>query len=143
MSYHGTYGPVGYTYNADQYCEDCIVKLIRKRYKLHANAGRAVKGCNCTECVLERIGGRVGIYYPDERAYDSGDFPKSIPYHNDLHAECGPAFYGYEPGVPEWDMPYCGSVCGQCHEVIDGTSTFINGQYANECPVHVNKEAMA
>ena len=143
MSYHGVYGPVGYIYNADQYCEECIVKIIRKRYRLHHSSGIAPRGCNCTECVLERIARHLELDYLDERSYDSGAFPKSIPYHNDLHAECGPQHYGYGPDDPEWDMPYCGACCGQCHEVIDGTSTFTNGQYSNECPVYVNKEMYA
>lgn len=140
MSYHGQYGPVGYTYNADNYCESCICGVIRKAYNLRPGTGQAVKGCNCTECILDRLAKLVlhGDRY-DEMTFDSGEFPKTIPYHNDIHAECGPAGYGYGPSDPEWRMPYCNAVCGNvtCHEVIDGTSHLYG---PDTCPAYEQRK---
>lgn len=151
MSYHGKYGPVGYTFAADNYCPECAVRTLRRRQvpKLNPTDDEKIlspttalsdrgprNACSCTECRLDRMAARLGIDRMDERSYDSGDFPKTIPYHNDLHAECGPQYYGYGPEDPEWQLPYCGATCGQCHEVIDGQSQ-LSG--ADACPAYLQR----
>lgn len=134
---HTAYSPVGYTYSADQYCLDCTVIEVRRAFKLNGNAGRRPSACNCPECVLDRLARTVGVDRYDEGSYDSGHFPKSIPYHNDLHCECGPEGYGYGPGDPEWQLEYCNSRCGECHEVIDGVSKI---GASDVCPAYDNRE---
>jgi hypothetical protein len=74
-----------------------------------------------------------GIDRYDEYSFDSDDFPKHIPYHNDLHCECGPEGYGYGPDDPEWQQQYCNAVCARCHDVIDGTSRL---DRPDLCPVY-------
>lgn len=150
---HEAYSPVGYDFRADHYCLDCIPKVAAKpneRYRSpfggaevvirNGGDGRSPRGCNCTECRLDRMAKARGIDRMDERSFDSGDFPKAIPYHNDLHCECGPQHYGYEQGDPEWDLPYCGATCARCHEVIDGTSR-LDGP--DQCPAFANRELFA
>ena len=122
------YAPVGYIYNADQYCLDCIAEMF----------GPGPNGsCAGVECTLDYAAREKGITDRyDESSYHSGDFPKSIPYFNDLHEECGPEHYGYGPEDPEWEMQYCGATCGHCHEVIDGSSK-LGGP--DVCPVFDNR----
>ncbi len=43
---HEVYAPVGYAYQADQYCLDCIAGMFSQ-----SSLGEA--GCNCAECVLD------------------------------------------------------------------------------------------
>jgi hypothetical protein len=116
MMSHVAYSPVGYIYRADNYCLDCIATVVAGR------RGTRPGHCNCAECRLDRIAEQRGIDRYDERSFDSGDFPKAIPYHNDLHAECGPEGYGYGPEDPEWQEQYCNATCAKCGDVIDGCS---------------------
>jgi hypothetical protein len=112
---HFKYGPVGYDFNADHYCGDCIVKVIMRPGK--GNGGNGCRGgeCNCAECRLDRIAKSRGIDRQDDSSFDSSDFPKIIPYHNNLHADCGDS--DREAG----DV-VCYGRCASCHEVIDGAS---------------------
>lgn len=126
---HEAYSPVGYIYRAEQYCLECICDVV-------GTDGIVRNACGCEECRLDRMAITRGIDRYDEWSYDSDDFPKSIPYHNDLHAECGPESYGYGPDDPEWDLQYCGAYCAKCHEVIDGVS-HIDGP--DTCPVYDNR----
>lgn len=75
----------------------------------------------------------------DEYSFDSDNFPKAIPYHNDIHSECGPEGYGYGPTDPEFQKQYCNATCGKCHAVIDGVSK-LDGP--DVCPVFDNREDM-
>lgn len=147
---HEAYSPVGYSYNADNYCLDCIPKVaaIPNTYGLDEqgrkqilvnNGGYGYKRgeCNCTEHRLDRMAAARNIDRMDESSFDSGDFPKSIAYHNDLHAECGPESYGYGPEYPEWQLEYCNARCGRCHEVIDGTVTFDGTEV---CPAFAHRK---
>lgn len=114
---HEAYSPVGYGYQADHYCLDCIPQVIAPNYEsVYVQAD----GCNCTECVLDRIASDRGINRMDESSYDMDTFPKSIPYHNDIHAECQLE----ESWEPHWS---CDAHCGKCGDVIDPD---MNGQ----CP---------
>jgi len=151
---HEAYSPVGYIYNADQYCLDCIPSVAAKPNEYgfpvkgkgdkpavtKRNGGNGYRRgeCNCTECRLDRMAAARGIDRMDESSFDSSDFPKGIPYFNDQHAECGPEGYGYGPEDPEWQLPYCNSTCAKCHSVIDGTVQFDSIEV---CPVwHHRKE---
>lgn len=150
---HVAYEPVGYDFNADHYCLDCIVAVIFKPNETYASPfgghtvvirnggnGTSRRECNCTEHRLDRIAAARGINRMDERSFDSGDFPKAIPYHNDLHSECGPEHYGYGPDDPEWQSQYCGATCARCHAVIDGVSK-LDGP--DVCPAFDNREVPA
>jgi hypothetical protein len=151
---HDAYSPVGYIYRADQYCLDCIPKVAAKpnEYGLdeygkrrvmvrNGGNGLAPKQCNCTECRLDRMAKARGIDRYDESSYDSDDFPKSIPYFNDIHEECGPEHYGYGPDDPEWREQYCGSTCAKCHAVIDGTEYHDGeGHWTVVCPVWLERK---
>jgi hypothetical protein len=89
---------VAYTFNADTYCPDCIVKV------LPYGEGEAFDGWKLsdgwehlmtTEENLDEIAAAFGIDRQDERSFDSGDFPKVV---------------FYDDGEPEY--------CGRCHEPI-------------------------
>lgn len=139
---HVAYSPVGYIYDADQYCLDCIPDVItRNRRVIYTQED----GCNCAECILDRIADDwstdnravfgtaaprlpVGFNRMDESSYDSSVFPKSIPYHNDIHAECQLE----ESWEPHWS---CDGRCGACGDVIDGTERYLgNHEYITVCP---------
>lgn len=123
---HGTYSPVGYAYNAAQYCLDCIPKVVAGK-----SYGRYLQddGCNCTECLLDRIGDDRGIIRYDESSYDSSNFPKAISYFNDLHSECGLDEFSDEP---RW---VCHDRCERCGDVIDPVSRCIGTHsYVDICP---------
>ncbi len=150
---HEAYAPVGYAYQAANYCLDCIPVVIYKpnTYGLNVQGRKCVidrfggngfkaKACNCAECRLDRIAQARGIDRMNEGSFDSGDFPKHIPYHNDLHSECGPQYYGYGPDDPEWEQQYCGATCSKCHDVIDGVSM---GAKPDVCPEFDNREMYA
>lgn len=145
---HEAYSPVGYSYQADNYCLDCIPLVVRipnlyglderGRKKIAVNNGGTgyQRGqCNCAECRLDRIAKSRGIDRMDESSFDMDDFPKSIPYHNDGHSEC------VTPNDPNADDDYpngaCYFYCSKCHEVIDGVSK-LDGP--DVCPVIDNWE---
>jgi len=150
---HEKYSPVGYIYQADQYCLDCIPSVAAKpnEYGFPAkgkgnkpavtkrNGGNGYRRgeCNCTECRLDRMAKARGIDRYDERSFDSGDFPKAISYFNDIHAECGPESYGYGAHDPEWKEQYCDATCGKCHSVIDGVSSMGRDDI---CPVFAHRK---
>lgn len=122
---HVAYSPVGYIYDADQYCLDCIPRVIAPNYE---TVYIQDDGCNCCECVLDRIADDRGINRYDESSYDSSVFPKSIPYHNDIHAECQLE----ESWEPHWS---CDARCAECGDVIDGTERYLgNHEYITVCP---------
>lgn len=122
---HVAYSSVGYIYNADQYCLDCIpLVIVPDRETVYAQKD----GCNCTECVLDRIADDRNIDRYDEGSFDSSVFPKAIAYHNDLHSECEADTYSYNPASASlWS---CWERCGNCGDVIDG--------YYNQCPEDPN-----
>lgn len=133
---HEAYSPVGYSYNADNYCLDCICNVV-------GTDGIVRNRCGCTECRLDRQAINRNIDRYDEQSFDSGDFPKSIAYHNDIHYECGPEAYGYGPEDPEWREQYCGATCARCHAVIDGTEyNDGEGHWETVCPVWLQRKEM-
>ena len=156
---HEAYSPVGYDYRAEHYCLDCIAAVVAPDY---LTAYIQADGCNCTECVLDRIAddrGAISYYYydgddvleptphyrgidrHDEASYDMGDFPKHIPYPNEIHIECGPESYGYGPEDPEWREQYCDATCARCHSVIDGSEYYDGeGHWETVCPVWLNRK---
>lgn len=139
LTSHEAYSPVGYAYNADNYCLGCIPTVLFERY---GSDGYGINRCNCTEHRLDSIAVTAGIAdRMDESSFDSGDFPKSISYHNDIHYECGPESYGYGPEDPEWREQYCGATCARCHAVIDGTEYDDGeGHWTIVCPVWLDRK---
>ncbi len=125
MSYtpvgHTRYSPVGYIYDSDAFCTDCTPGAVCAEWKSYRRGG----SCNCAECLLDRIAEGDGIERRDEYTFDSGTFPKSIPYHNDLHSECGAEYSGD-------GLPHCYERCGNCHEVIDGPCSALETEAAKE-----------
>jgi len=125
---HEAYSPVGYAYNADQFCLDCISEVITGPPGPNKDTYIQDDGCNCAECILDRIAMDRGIDRMDESSYDSSVFPKAISYHNDLHAECQLE----ESWEPHW---CCDARCAQCGDVIDGTERYMgNHEYIYVCP---------
>ena len=59
---------VGYTYNAETYCENGIILAM----------GEYQRSDESAEHALDRIAMRRGIDRMDERSFDSDDFPKVI-----------------------------------------------------------------
>jgi hypothetical protein len=135
---HNAYPPVGYSYQADNYCLDCIPGVAAKPneygfplkgkadkpavVKHNGGNGYSRGACNCCECRLDRMAQARGVDRYSEGSFDSGDFPKAITRRNDLHCECGPERYGYSADDPEVaGKQYCNARCAKCHAVIDGT----------------------
>lgn len=148
---HLAYSPVGYDYRADSYCLDCIPNVARVKNHTAYDAERNISytqrnggngykrgECNCCECRLDRTAAARGIDRMDEGSYDSSVFPKSIPYHNDGHAECGPEAYGEDDDDWSADRQYCNLRCSKCGDVIDGTSQ-LDGP--DICPVYANHKS--
>lgn len=136
---HEAYAPVGYDYRADHYCLDCIPAFAaggESRLACYMQDD----GCNCTECVLDRIADDRDIDRYDESSYDMDTFPKAIPYHNDLHSECGPEGYGYGKDDPEWEKQYCNDACANCGTPIDGTDHYDGQEYEYVCPAWLNRK---
>jgi hypothetical protein len=99
---------VGYTYQADIWCDACIREVaIRKA----CEAGDATiwGDCGTAEQTLGAWASADAIDRQDERSYDTADFPKVI-FADAAHDGCF-ADNGYEPGQ-------CGDRCGQCGEPI-------------------------
>lgn len=90
---------VGYTYNADIYCTDCIVDELQTRGDLMD----AYPAGFDTEAWLNRCAAIVGIDRFDEGTFDSGDFPKVV------FADSA-ADYEFSEGEAER--------CGRCHEAL-------------------------
>jgi len=119
---HVAYSPVGYAYNADDYCLDCIPKVIAG-----SHGGIRPGHCNCAECRLDRIAKARGIDRMDESSYDMSVFPKSIAYFNDLHSDC--------ELEESWDEHWnCYGHCAECGDIIDGTERGSGATWAVICP---------
>lgn len=65
----------GYTYDADNFCAACVVKLVRR--VLIARYGFSVGGFTAEE-FLDNAANRLGIDRQDEDTFVSDDFPKVI-----------------------------------------------------------------
>lgn len=63
---------VGYTYNADEYCEHCTAVLFERE---DDEAPSIFQGA---EAILDYEALRRGIDRHDEATFDSGEFPKVI-----------------------------------------------------------------
>lgn len=109
---HDIYPPAGYDYRAEHYCLDCIpVVACGSDSQIILNP--VFNECGCTECKLDRLAVVREINRQDEASYDMDSFPKGIPYHNDLHAECGDS-------EREAGDSVCYERCARCSAVIDG-----------------------
>lgn len=83
---------VGYTFNADTYCEHCIAVMFERE---ESNAPNIFDGA---ERILDDEAHRRGIDRHSEETFDSGDFPKVLLA----------------------SMANDGDICGNCHEEILG-----------------------
>lgn len=110
MCAHEIYPPVGYDYQAEHYCTFCIQSVLLGEENI--NKYIPTDGCACPECVLDRVAEDRGISRHDERSFDQDEFPKTIPYHNDLHADCGDTDEESGEGL-------CYSMCATCEVIID------------------------
>lgn len=99
---------VGYTYNADVYCDDCI-REIAKRGTLAAGSATMWADCGTAEEILTEWALLIGLDRMYEWSFDSGDFPKVI-FADQVHDGCS-ADNGYEPGR-------CRDRCATCHEPL-------------------------
>lgn len=68
--------PIGYTYQADNYCDVCMMATLIRTQKTVASLVFATTE-TCWEW-LQGIAPSFGINIEDESSYDSGDFPKPI-----------------------------------------------------------------
>lgn len=66
---------VGYTYDADNYCYDCITEIAADHARPDAIVVPLLLN---TQTLLTEWAEREGIDQYDESSYDSGDFPKVI-----------------------------------------------------------------
>jgi hypothetical protein len=85
---------IGYTFNADVYCADCMrdmaVMAVDSRLPLWAHHGS-------TEGVLDNWAATAGVDRGDEASFDSSQFPKVI--FSSMH-DCD------------------GDRCGRCHQYL-------------------------
>lgn len=65
-----SYDIVGYTYNADIYCPDCIAEMF-------SPPGGYRRLCSY-ETILDRAAAAMGVNREDERSFDSDHFPKVV-----------------------------------------------------------------
>lgn len=71
---------VGYTFNADVYCSECILEAVQNAVN---NRGfwwpsGPTDSATTTELVLDWMASEEGINREDEATFDSGDFPKVV-----------------------------------------------------------------
>lgn len=79
MSYIKSWDIVGYTYNADNYCDgECVVKAVTSGPTYDGWALAPGAQPESTEQQLDVIAAAFTIDRTDEHSFDSGDFPKVI-----------------------------------------------------------------
>lgn len=83
---------VAYQYRAEQYCPDCLVRVITPSGHNQVIAGT-------TEAMLDDLADAAGVNREDEYTFDSDEFPKVIL---SVHVE----------GDPELDR------CGRCGRML-------------------------
>ncbi len=95
---------VGYTYQADNYCDECMRK--RALPMLATNGIATMYGdAGQTEDILDEWAMSTGLDRADETSFDSGDFPKVIRDES-AHDLCGT--------TPEYPPGTCADRCGGC-----------------------------
>jgi hypothetical protein len=94
---------VGYTYQADTWCDDAIRTLAIRQAAANGDA-TAWGDCGSAEDALTTWALLIGLDRDDEKSFDSGDFPKVIREAS-AHADCTPDDVG--PGQ-------CGDRCRHC-----------------------------
>jgi len=94
---------VAYTYRADHYCGDCIVR------ELGVEPGE-VPGSVTAEQVLDVAAHAQGIDREDEWTFDSGDFPKVVL--------AGQLRSGQDYPLIEKDGGETADRCGRCHTIL-------------------------
>lgn len=63
---------VGYTYQADNHCRDCIVGFFPRWDQFQPLVTNGAEG------ILDAVASLINIDRNDESSFDSGDFPKVI-----------------------------------------------------------------
>lgn len=90
---------VGYAFQADTYCPDCIIGQLPTGEGQAFDGWALAAGVNMTtEDNLSELAAAFQIDRMDERSYDSGDFPKVI-FASSVEGE---------------------ETCGNCHEPLIG-----------------------
>lgn len=69
---------VGYDYNGDTYCRDCIKEVLPTGEDQAYDGWADATGRMDSEEFLEGIAQAFGIDRGDERTFESGDFPKVV-----------------------------------------------------------------
>jgi hypothetical protein len=88
---------VGYTFNADNYCPDCIIAVLPTGDGEAFDGWALAKGVRMsTEDNLHEIAAAFGIDWTDEHSFDSSEFPKVI-FDSQLESD---------------------EYCGRCHRVL-------------------------
>lgn len=77
---------VGYTYQADVYCDDHM-RAIAKRQLVTNDVATMWGDCGSAEDIIGEWASAIGLDRDDESTFDSGDFPKVIPEEL-AHADC-------------------------------------------------------
>jgi hypothetical protein len=99
---------VGYSLNAENYCDECMRKIALKE-SLRLGAAMMWGDSGTAEDVIEEWASYACIDRMDETSYDSSEFPKVI-FSDQAHDGCS-ADNGYAPGQ-------CGDACCNCHNPI-------------------------
>lgn len=99
---------VGYTYNVDEYCDDCM-RDIAKREAALAGSSYMWGDCGSAEDVVGEWASMLGIDRSEEDTFESDEFPKRITA-DQAHASCKPG-NGYNRGQ-------CGNRCVKCDQPI-------------------------
>lgn len=68
---------VGYTYNADIYCRECMWEIAVNWVDLPEDLHEKARHMG-VEDALDLLAKQLGVDRHDERSYDSGDFPKVV-----------------------------------------------------------------
>lgn len=88
---------VAYTYDADTYCPDCTLALVKARHPLDYPLSSTVQASDTAEDILRTVAKSLRLGNEDESSYDSDDFPKVV--------------FSSQIDEPEH--------CGRCGEEID------------------------
>lgn len=103
----GAWRVTAYTYNAAEYCRECMWEIATHWIDLPAGLRSELKSMS-VEDALDAIAGHFGIDRQNEGTFDSGDFPKVI-FESQLCQEyCG-------DGSCDHEEAGCGHErCGSC-----------------------------
>lgn len=97
--------PIGYTFNADIYCDVCVLAVVARKEGVQTHDAAKLS----TWEILKAMAFARKIDLEDEWTYDSNDFPKAI--------------WGWMEVVPD-------ERCGLCRHLIrHGTTDEVHGRW--------------